>query len=525
MLAKVDAVARDIREIKSEMAQQRIETAELRAKFVNIAESADKVETAPDSGEAMAALFGSASKRSRMSSPPVEHMPRVDGSSSFQCCMSSMPSLLEIVIDHLDVFGALSMMMSHRSTHAILHVGVVSKSKSSIWCKPQLRRLPFSILREANQRLLDCMDAVQSDSCFIFHVHIMSSLTFCGLNDSDNRQLGSIGCLKNWRPGNPRPSRNERSFELLQSEYREWFDPDDYTPDIEIHLLPRPADLEIRHPQVCARCQSHRVIEEGLFDIEYGIGVLHKCEPPSMLHHSGLAKVIEGAGGDGPSFDPVMLWLLHAEYDVLIDNESSTFALLGFFDGVSGDFVLASVRKQLFGNDVLFPDERADEQEFDVLVVRYRSWDDMSQLVQRCHAYSIEKMMDFAELPAEALPSGVRPMRPENSPEDLHSDRKWCLRFFQNKLHDCVLEDVGAVWGAADGAWVWPSGIRRAPSLSGNESEDWILCGNASLKVQAPSTQAQAKAATGIIFRETVGDAAYRDLCRCEVFQCQQSTQ
>lgn len=525
MMAKFDAVASDIREIKAEMAQQRIETAELRAKCVNIAASADNVETARESGEAMAVLFGSASKRSRVSSPLVEHPPRVDGSSIFQRCMSSMPCLLEIVIDHLDVFEALSMMMSHRSAHSILHVGIVSKSKSSIWCEPQLRRLPFSILREANQQLLDCLDAVQSDSRFIFHLHIMSSLTFCGLNDSDNRQLASIGCLKNWRPGNPRPSRSERSFESLQSDYREWFDPDDYTPDIEIHFLPRPADLEICHRQVCSRCESHRVIEEGLFDIEYGIGILHKCEPPSMLHHSGLAKTIERAAGDGPGFDPVMLWLLHAEYDVLIDNESTTFALLGFFDGASGDFVLASVRKQLFGNDVLFPDERDDAQEFDVLVVRYRAWDDMSQLVQRCRAYSTDKMMDFAELPAEVLPSGVRPMRPEISPEDLHSDRKCYLRFFQNKLHDCVLEDVGAVWSAADGAWVWPSGTRRAPSLSGNKSEDWILCGNASLKVRAPSTQAQAKASTGIIFRQTVGDAAYRDLCRCEAMQCQQNTQ
>merc|ERR1739848_782507 len=103
------------------------------------------------------------------------------------------------------------------------------------------------------------------------------------------------------------------------------------------------------------------------------------------------------------------------------------------------------------------------------------------------------------------------------------SDQHLALSFFQRKLHECILQEVGARWNEDDRAWVWPSeafthGFGKPESsvdssLGVGAGEGWICCGDASLRLRAPRAQTQVVAEVARILHTSLGAGAYHELC------------
>jgi hypothetical protein len=279
--------------------------------------------------------------------------------------------------------------------------------------------------------LLECFKAVRVDPRFTFHVHYLGDLASIGLEQHDKDGLESLGCLQGWRPGNQRPRRGGvfANFRTLYPELD-----DNYTPDLELHMLhagSTVADCQQADMSYADLCDfdSCGLLGEGFFDIEYGIGIICRRSPCNMLHHSGVAKVLRNAGIGNATLDPAAVWLLQVEwYDKI-----SFSAVVGCFDGSSGDFIIASIRRPSFEetNDS-FPwgyETVGIEELWPVaaVVLRHQSWTHMHTLVEHCWAFAKTHFLDVVGKPLErSLPSFAREQVKVGDtlvPSDLHSDR------------------------------------------------------------------------------------------------------
>merc|ERR1712224_1098167 len=100
----------------------------------------------------------------------------------------------------------------------------------------------------------------------------------------------------------------------------------------------------------------------------------------------------------------------------------------------------------------------------------------------------------------------------------VRSDQWRFLRCFQQKLHECILDEAGAKWNEDSGKWAWPSDAFLdsfgTPSPDA-DSEEWVFCGNVAILPRIGNVQDELAADATRIFHESVGVDAYRELCTC----------
>lgn len=201
-----------------------------------------------------------------------------------------------------------------------LRPSCLTPGSASLWDLPQLLALPFQVLRERNNDICACLNAVRRDPRHSFHVHYSLPL-----EDVLPEGAPEYESLEDWRPGKPRPPLADRDNEDL--------------PVVDSHALPAPGDPAV-HPSVTFKRQAQPqagASEDAVWfdhsDNPIDLGVVWGQAPAISLKRSGLAPLCCRSV-------PVLVWHLNAYFDMPGPGHAS--AVLGCLDS-QGDFVLVSI--------------------------------------------------------------------------------------------------------------------------------------------------------------------------------------
>lgn len=402
-----------------------------------------------------------------------------------------------VMVDCLHVSEVLPLVRTCRALGQALHLECIDSMHASLWDTACLLELPFNVLRARNEGLMLCLNTVRSDPRYSFHVHYFGALAECGLTERDSSKLDSVGSLKNWRPGDPRPSREDDEVKGLGID-------DSYTADFEVHVLPASEHVAIHPKATRASRGCHDSNDSGndagtFFDIEYGIGLVCARSPSDSLRGCGAVKAVH------PALNPALVWLFQADYG-LVGPGDSVF-ILGCFDAGSDNFVLASFHEQYFRMED--PPELVQS-----VLVRHKKWNDMARLVERC--WKSAGIMNRDNLPSCFRPLADTDLR---SPWEMRSDQFHEPLRFQAALHKFAVNEVGVkrvLNNDGEEVWAWkdPQGVEEEQKFWSMDSTEWISRGTWAISPMGDGVDGLpcALADATQLVRQRIGSRSYAEL-------------